>query len=164
MLNTPEVAALFSHPLRSLLSSTPPSHDLHAAPHHSQFVKGDSDAGSAQAPAASLDYHTYEDVTTGPYHTLVRIHRFLTGREPDIKPLFGLTAAILVRVAVIGYGPESQPEFDLEAPGQLGMKERISFAMNTAPALVDACKTEGIEVRRVKQIWKQSHLPTRSKL
>lgn len=59
-----------------------------------------------------------------------RMHRFLTGREAGagaIKPVFGLTAAILVRVASIGYA--RSPAFELCAPGQWGNAKRIECAV-----------------------------------
>lgn len=75
------------------------------------------------------------------------MHRFLTGREAGgVKPVFGLTAcveghykiisfsdlvfvtsAILIRVAMIGYG--RAPDFDIVAPGQPPMIERIDYAL-----------------------------------
>ena len=126
VLNAPEVAALFSHPLASLLSSNPP------------------------IPLSSpSEYHTFNDIEWGqPSTSRVRIHKFLTGREPDIKPLFGLTAAILLRVAVVGYAQDIEPDFAIEAPTQLPMKERIWHAMTTVPSLVEACRREGIKPKQ----------------
>lgn len=178
-LNAPEVAALFSHPLRSLLSSTSPFHLQHVP--HADPLQPDIDFGFAHGfssvpseqpifspapaptPAATPspstltvlpsfpEYHTHRDVDIGPFHTHVRIHTFLTGREPDIKPLFGLTAAIVIRVACIGYGPEIEPEFDVEAPDQLSMRERIAFALTTVPSLSEACEREGIKVKALQR-------------
>jgi len=61
-------------------------------------------------------YYSYEDI---PYHKgssrKICLHRFLTGREAGgVKPIFGVTAAIMIRIAGIGYGLE--PEFLLKAP------------------------------------------------
>ncbi|KAG8982667.1 hypothetical protein FRB94_007980 [Tulasnella sp. JGI-2019a] len=159
-LNAPEVAALFSHPLRSLLSATSPF-PLPHVPHSDSYYSITQpifpqestplEDGTDATPLAHPPYHTHRDYDTGPFHTQVRIHSFLTGREPDIKPLFGLTAAILVRVALIGYGPEIVPEFDVLAPDQLSMKDRIAFALTTVPSLAEACKKEGIKVKPIQR-------------
>jgi len=76
-LNAAEVASLFSHPLHSFLSSTPPF---------------PSEPESLEVP-----YHTYYDQDwagpPGKKPQKLRVHRFLTGREAGgIKPVFGLTA------------------------------------------------------------------------
>ncbi|KAG8855850.1 hypothetical protein FRB96_006672 [Tulasnella sp. 330] len=190
-LNAPEVAALFSHPLRSLLSSISPFHLQHVP--HADPLR-DSDFGFAHsvspspseqpifsptpvspAPPSSPStlinipsYHTHRDMDIGPFHTCVRIHTFLTGREPNIKPLFGLTAAIVIRVACIGYGPEINPEFDVEAPDQLSMRDRIAFALTTVPSLSEACEREGVEVKPIQKIkdekigkWKGKQVKSR---
>ncbi|KAF5358626.1 hypothetical protein D9758_007740 [Tetrapyrgos nigripes] len=45
----------------------------------------------------------------------MRMHRFLTGREAGgIKPVYGLTAAIMIHVARIGYNRE--PNFEIDPP------------------------------------------------
>jgi hypothetical protein len=79
ILNASEVASLFSHPLASFLSSSPPF------PTESELVE--------------VPYHTTSDYTLpGPNGQLLptRAHRFLTGREAGgIKPVFGLTAFVL---------------------------------------------------------------------
>ena len=125
VLNAPEVAQLFSHPLVSFLSTESP------------FPQDQS--------TIEFSYHSYEDV---PFYRgsqrKIRLHRFLTGREAGgVKPIFGVTAwvhfliisqrsltlearAIMIRVATIGYGLE--PEFLLKAPSQPGMRERIDRA------------------------------------
>jgi len=110
VLNAPEVTKLFSHPLASFLSAESP------------FPQDQS--------TVEFPYHSYEDI---PFHRgssrKIRLHRFLTGREAGgVKPIFGVTAAIMVRVASIGYGLE--PEFLLKAPSQPGMHERIKRAFN----------------------------------
>ncbi|KAF8892002.1 hypothetical protein CPB85DRAFT_245624 [Mucidula mucida] len=44
-----------------------------------------------------------------------RIHSFLAGREAGgTKPVFGLTASILIEAAMLGYG---QPDFEVQSPG-----------------------------------------------
>ncbi|KAG8981495.1 hypothetical protein FRB90_007210, partial [Tulasnella sp. 427] len=90
-------------------------------------------------------YHTFTDISWGEPGTHVRIHRFLTGKEPNVKPLSGLTAAILLRAAIIGYGGAGvQPDFDFEAPDQPSMQKRIAWAMSNDPKLAEACQKEGI--------------------
>jgi len=129
MLNEPEVAALFSHPLHSFLSSTAP------------FLMHDGDG----------EYHTFQDNTWSGRP--VRMHRFLTGREHDgIKPVFGFTAAILLHTAIVGYGRE--PEFDAYAPGQRTMPERIEYALKNVKVLREAVEKEKAERqhRRNKRI------------
>ncbi|EJU06306.1 hypothetical protein DACRYDRAFT_73701 [Dacryopinax primogenitus] len=105
ILNTPEVARLFAHPLLAFLSQSAPF----------------SNAG---------EYHTLKDVlwASDPSSGPVRLHRFLTGREGEgIKPVFGLTAAILIRAAEVGYGRKA--EFDVEAEGQREMGDRIGHVL-----------------------------------
>jgi len=109
VLNAPEVSQLFSHPLASFLSTESP------------FPQDQS--------TVEFSYHSYEDL---PFHKgsprKIRFHRFLTGREAGgVKPIFGVTAAIMIRVASVGYGLE--PEFPFKAPGQPGMRERIGHAL-----------------------------------
>lgn len=132
ILNAPEVASLFSHPLASLLTSEPPfplEHEM-----------------------LELEYHTYVDVSIPwPYNdsmgsgtASVRMHRFLTGREAGgTKPIFGLTASILIRVAAIGYG--RGPDFSLCAPGQPSKEERIVHALRNDSVLREAARREGID-------------------
>ncbi|KZO98079.1 hypothetical protein CALVIDRAFT_53211 [Calocera viscosa TUFC12733] len=124
MLNKPEVATLFSHPLLAFLSSEAPF---------------------PRTRAGEEAYHTFRDIDWNPDPAAgkVRMHRFLTGREGEgIKPVFGLTAAILVRAAEVGFA--RQPEFELYAEGQRGMRQRIEWAMRNTPRLRDAAEGEGI--------------------
>lgn len=76
ILNTPEVASLFSHPLGSLLHSEPPF--------------------STEQEMLELEYHTYHDIDWRGKGQ-IRMHRFLTGREAGgTKPIFGFTACVLI--------------------------------------------------------------------
>ena len=76
MLNDAEVASLFSHPLASFLTSTPPF--------------------PSEPESIEVEYHTYTDWVWNGVGK-VRSHRFLTGREAGgIKPVFGLTAYSLM--------------------------------------------------------------------
>ncbi|TDL30152.1 hypothetical protein BD410DRAFT_759351 [Rickenella mellea] len=194
VLNTPEVASLFSHPLASFLSSTTPF--MLRAPYspktpgyryrrppgeESEDYDNDRvvevggvrrmrdrrqedthDDDNLQVEEAEKDiehmepyshfqaeYHTYVDV---PWHDgrPIRMHRFLTGREADgVKPVFGLTAAILIKTATIGYA--RAPEFDLYAPGQPGMQERILHALRNGPKFQEALEREREEMEKERK-------------
>ncbi|KZT70259.1 hypothetical protein DAEQUDRAFT_214953 [Daedalea quercina L-15889] len=123
ILNTPEVASLFSHPLASLLHSEPPF--------------------ATEQEMLELKYHTYHDIDWRGKGT-IRMHRFLTGREAGgTKPIFGFTAGVLIRVATIGYGKE--PDFDVYAPDQPSQEERIAYELRTNSPLRAACRREGID-------------------
>lgn len=130
ILNEAEVASLFSHPLAAFLSE---------------------DAPFRIAPDAPTAYHTYTDmrdwVPAGPPgcpapggERPFRMHRFLTGREASgsdaIKPVFGLTAAILIRAATIGYG--RAPAFAVCAPGQWSVQKRVEHAVRWNPVFREA--------------------------
>ncbi|KAI0089363.1 NUDIX hydrolase domain-like protein [Irpex rosettiformis] len=124
ILNEAEVSLLFSHPLAALLKTETPSTD----------------------PAMlEFEYYTHNDLKEwiglpGTY----RMHRFLTGREAGgTKPIYGLTAAILIWVAVVGYG--RRPDFDLFAPGQWSHEQRVAYVMKHNPVLREAQKKEGID-------------------
>ncbi|KAL7419312.1 8-oxo-dGTP diphosphatase [Cryptotrichosporon argae] len=87
-------------------------------------------------------YWQYRDVEWG--RATVRMHRFLTGREGDgVKPVYGLTAAILIHAASVGYA--RPPSFPLLAPGQRTMRQRIADDVR-APnsALRRAVEDEGM--------------------
>ncbi|KAF5369693.1 hypothetical protein D9615_010148 [Tricholomella constricta] len=128
MLNDAEVASLFSHPLASFLTTTPPF--------------------PTETESLEVPYYSYNDWTSsGPNNTTwtTRAHRFLTGREAGgIKPVFGLTASIMIRVAMIGYG--HQPEFDIGPPGAPTLKVRLAWAMLSKPEFRGACEKEGLRV------------------
>ncbi|KAG6830125.1 hypothetical protein H0H87_009095 [Tephrocybe sp. NHM501043] len=130
ILNDAEVASLFSHPLASFLKTTPPF--------------------PAEPESLEVPYYSYNDWTSpGPNGTTwtTRAHRFLTGREAGgIKPVFGLTASIMVRVSTVAYG--HPPEFDINpiGHGYPTLKARLAWAMMSKPELREACQREGIEV------------------
>ncbi|KAI0030515.1 NUDIX hydrolase domain-like protein, partial [Vararia minispora EC-137] len=134
VLNQPEVALLFSHPLAGFLSITAPSIPSNTDPEHdTEHHELDS---AAELAAVELQYHTYTDMAwpfrpgaaPEPSGRATRLHRFLTGRETrGVKPVFGLTAAILIRVAQLGFGRE--PEFDMYAQGQPDMRTRVAWAV-----------------------------------
>ena len=49
----------------------------------------------------------------------------------------------MIRTAQIGYARD--PEFELYAPGQASLEERIAIAMQREESLRNACRNEGIE-------------------
>ncbi|KAL7417301.1 NUDIX hydrolase domain-like protein [Mrakia frigida] len=110
-LNTQEVTSLFSLPLANFLLSTspfPPSSESHP-------------------PDTSEPYHNYLDLDDWG-RAQVRIHWFLTNREHlGIKPVRGLTASILIKVASLCFG--RPPSFELLAPGQVDTDVRIQDAV-----------------------------------
>ncbi|KAI0002901.1 NUDIX hydrolase domain-like protein, partial [Russula compacta] len=132
VLNAPEVDTLFSHPLSSFLSTAFPERAGPRGPFHEAEAH-------AETAALELQYHTYSDVPwpwpwlAHPAHAnsasrSVRMHRFLTGREAGgIKPIYGLTAAILIRTAAIAYG--RPPEFPVQARGEPEINERVARSL-----------------------------------
>ncbi|KAI9057635.1 hypothetical protein FKP32DRAFT_1762267 [Trametes sanguinea] len=124
ILNRAEVASLFSHPLAAFLRSEPPF------PLETQMLE--------------LKYHTYTDIESNTVPGKVRMHTFLTGREAGgTKPIFGLTASILIEVASIGYGRE--PDFEPYAPGQPTWQQRIAHALRYDSVFREAERAEGID-------------------
>ncbi|KAJ7731704.1 NUDIX hydrolase domain-like protein [Mycena maculata] len=149
ILNTAEVASLFSHPLVSFLSSTPPF------PTEPELIE--------------VPYHTFGDWTyPGPngIPRTSRAHRFLTGREAGgIRPVFGLTAAILILAASIAHA--RAPDFDVYHPDGQGGEERIAWAMVSNPAFKEAYDAERLTVdwdlvRRVAGVWAAGDMRHRS--
>lgn len=134
ILNRAEVALLFSHPLASFLTTTPPF---------------PSESESEEVP-----YHrSFDYESTGPHASkqMFRVHQFLTGRETGgIKPVFGLTAAMLIRTATIGYG--HQPDFEVHAPGAPSTEVRIAWALLHRKVFRDACEKEGIDLRIAEKV------------
>lgn len=104
-LNPSEVSNIFSHPLHSFLTETPPSpyyvpHTVHngTKPYRLQY-----------------DIKWLEN---SPY----RMFRF----EGRLNPIWGFTADILIHVAMLAY--QREPEFQRKAPGQLKRRELIQIA------------------------------------
>ncbi|RDB20080.1 Nudix hydrolase 15, mitochondrial [Hypsizygus marmoreus] len=128
ILNDAEVASLFSHPLASFLTTTPPF--------------------PAEPESLEVPYYSYHDwASSGPNGTqwTTRGHRFLTGREAGgIKPVFGLTAGILIRVATIGYG--RAPAFEINPPGAPTSEARLAWTILSKPEFREASEKEGIIV------------------
>ncbi|KAG9127922.1 hypothetical protein FRC07_007573 [Ceratobasidium sp. 392] len=90
-------------------------------------------------------YHSYVDVAWGTAKEPVRFHRFLTGREEQgVKPIFGLTASILLHAAMVAYHPQ-QPDFVVQAPNQRSTEQRFDTAMRTVPVLRDAARAEKLK-------------------
>ncbi|KAI0832854.1 NUDIX hydrolase domain-like protein [Trametes gibbosa] len=124
ILNGAEVVSLFSHPLASLLSSEPPF--------------------PLEPEMLEIKYHTYSDYTSSSAPGKIRMHNFLTGREAGgTKPIFGLTASILIKVATIGYGRE--PDFEPYAPGEPTTQQRIAHALRHDPVFREAERAENID-------------------
>ncbi|KAJ3482911.1 hypothetical protein NLI96_g6674 [Meripilus lineatus] len=97
-----------------------------------------------------LKYHTHNDIewATGLGKGKVRMHRFLTGREAGgTKPIFGLTASILIRVAIIGYNRD--PDFEVLAPDQAPQQARIAAALKTHHVFREAMQSEGLDPDKV---------------
>ncbi|KAF6751545.1 NUDIX hydrolase domain-like protein [Ephemerocybe angulata] len=135
LLNQAEVDSLFSHPLASFLSTTPPF--------------------PSEPDTLEFEYHTFHDYdyahSPGARKDKFRAHSFLTGREAGgVKPVFGLTAAMLIRTATIGYGRE--PSFEVHAPGSPSTEERIAWALLTRKVFVDACEKEGVDLTVARRI------------
>ncbi|KAH9482169.1 Nudix hydrolase 22, chloroplastic [Psilocybe cubensis] len=146
ILNRDEVASLFSHPLASFLSSNPPfphEPDTLEVPYHKSFdFKGSNRA-----------------------EPVFRVHQFLTGREAGgIKPVFGLTAAMLIRVATVGYA--RQPDFEVSPPHAPSNEERIAWALLNRKVFRDACERDGVDLRaarRVVEAWDKREARRRRK-
>ncbi|KAK4683429.1 peroxisomal coenzyme A diphosphatase NUDT7, partial [Tremellales sp. Uapishka_1] len=132
LLNPSEVTSLFSMPLAAFLHSRPsripnwdygPSSRVSTLPAHippPPTVGYGSDAGEVGGKEGR--YYGFRDIGWGGGR--VRMHRFLTGREGEgVKPVYGLTAAILIQVAMVGYG--QRPAFEIYADGQKSMVQRI---------------------------------------
>ncbi|KAF8187200.1 NUDIX hydrolase domain-like protein [Pholiota molesta] len=135
ILNRDEVASLFSHPLISFLSSNPPF--------------------PSEPDTLEVPYHTsYDFKSNEPPNSSSRIHQFLTGREAGgIKPVFGLTAGILIRVATIGYA--RVPDFEVQAPNTPTKEEKMAWALVHRPVFRAACEKEGVDLRAAKRIVEQ---------
>ncbi|OAX34014.1 hypothetical protein K503DRAFT_774999 [Rhizopogon vinicolor AM-OR11-026] len=129
-INESEVASIFSQPLASFLASSFP------------FPQ---DRTSADP---SKPYHTTTDWSWSEGGTF-RLHRFLTGRESDgVKPVFGLTAGILIHIAILGYG--RAPDFELHPPNSPTLAQQLSRALlKPMNPLRLACAREGIDADQV---------------
>ncbi|KAF9528056.1 NUDIX hydrolase domain-like protein [Crepidotus variabilis] len=159
ILNTAEVASLFSHPLESFLSSEPPfpfePETLEVPYHTSWIVKG-----------------------SGPPDQTFMVHRFLTGREAGgVKPVLGLTAGMLIRVSSIGYARLA--DFEVQPPRSVSTDERIAFALLNRKVFRDAAEKENVDLEASRRLvakgikreerWREKEisrntLRTRSKL
>lgn len=105
-LNPAEVTNVFSHPLHSFLSDSPPS------PHYVP----DTVYNGTKPYRLQYDIKWLHD---RPY----RLFRF----EGRLNSVFGFTADILIRAAMIAYNEE--PDFERKAPGQMKRKEIIKIAL-----------------------------------
>ncbi|KAJ7501923.1 hypothetical protein B0H11DRAFT_2224283 [Mycena galericulata] len=129
ILNTAEVASLFSHPLAAFMSSSPPF------PTESELVE--------------VPYHTAKDFVytdTDGITRIYRLHRFLTGREAGgIKPVSGITASILIEAACIAHAPRL-PDFEVAPPHSQTRQQRIASAILSFPTFREAYDTERLHV------------------
>ncbi|OWZ28460.1 hypothetical protein C347_05667 [Cryptococcus neoformans AD2-60a] len=138
LLNPAEVSLLFSMPLASFLHSRPskiPSFQYSIFHRLALIPPGTIESIPPPPPIAYAEdeghvswkegkFYGYRDVKWG--EGMVRMHRFLTGRESNgVKPVYGLTAAILIKTATVAYN--QCPDFPVMAPGQRSMEERIEF-------------------------------------
>ncbi|KAF8271688.1 NUDIX hydrolase domain-like protein [Lactarius quietus] len=136
VLNAPEVETLFSHPLASFLSTTFPER---AAP---------------RGPDVSWPWPWHPSSTPRDSgHRSVRMHRFLTGREAGgIKPVYGLTAAILIRTAAVAYG--HLPDFTVQARDEPELSERVAWSLrHPAKRLEEVMHEERFEAERAARLW-----------
>ncbi|KAL0581505.1 8-oxo-dGTP diphosphatase [Marasmius crinis-equi] len=143
ILNHSEVTSLFSHPLASFISTTPPY------PTEPEMIE--------------VEYHTYFDHDwDGPPLYIsnrhgeaeilqtrqVRMHRFMTGREAGgIKPVFGLTAAMLIHTARIGF--KKDPDFEVNPPSAPTMEQRLAWAAVKPGSLIK----EALNEERARVDW-----------
>ncbi|KAF8705453.1 Rhomboid family, partial [Rhizoctonia solani] len=110
----------------------------------SYHARGPAAYPPPEQPAVA-PYHSYVDVAWGPAKEPVRFHRFLTGREEQgVKPIFGLTASILLQTAIVAYNPQV-PDFELKAPNQRSTEQRFATAMRTVPVLREAARAEDLK-------------------
>ncbi|ETW83764.1 hypothetical protein HETIRDRAFT_314160, partial [Heterobasidion irregulare TC 32-1] len=148
ILNAPEVHTLFSHPLASFLSTSAPFATDTAS---GTDVSSDTDTNAERAASATRIPERF-----------VRMHRFLTGRESGgIKPVFGLTAAILIHTAALAYA--RPPAFDVYAPHQPSTAARVAWALRYVPALRQACIAEGMDPDGTASVWEPDGLREASK-
>ncbi|TXT13122.1 hypothetical protein VHUM_01523 [Vanrija humicola] len=153
VLNPDEVTSLFSMPLAAFLHDRPADipgwnfglservnpAPLGTVPPPERPPYTDNEDGGVGGRDGR--YYQYRDVNWGG--GMVRMHRFLTGREGGgVKPVYGLTAAILLHAAMVGYG--EAPSFPPAAPGQRTMVQRIAWMMKRGGALPRAAEAEGL--------------------
>ncbi|WVQ83165.1 hypothetical protein IAT38_005303 [Cryptococcus sp. DSM 104549] len=180
LLNPDEVSYLFSMPLSAFLhsrpshipsfhygishrlSQVPPSVFENYPPPPQPSVLNDSkyrlDIDKDRVGGKEGRFYGWRDVGWGD--GTVRFHRFLTGREgAGVKPVFGLTAIMLIHAATVGY--DQQPDFVLNAPGQKTMEERIAFEIvgKEHSPLRRAVIDEGLW-----DDWKDFEIKTKAKL
>lgn len=76
----------------------------------------------------------------------------LTENIPTIRD----DRSILIHTAIVGYGRE--PAFEVKAPDQINMRERIEYALEHAKPFVEAREAEDAERRSRRQIKTKSRL------
>ena len=114
------------------------------------------ESGPPPAKPSPTEYHSYYDAEWGP--TKVRLHTFLTGREASgTKPVAGLTASIVLEVAMIGYG-RKPAGFEVDAPGQANRRERIGYGINRVEKLQEAVRMD-----KTRWDWEREERKQRSR-
>ncbi|KAF7984722.1 hypothetical protein HWV62_11648 [Athelia sp. TMB] len=143
-----EVASMFSHPLHAFLSTTSPFSNEPEAVEVAYHTFFDFPWNGPSPPAFSPDFHFNHELHQDKERSrleprsMSRTHSFLTGREAGgTKPVFGLTAAMLIEVARIGYARE--PEFEVQPPNAPSGEERIVWALRREGAFRKAFEDEG---------------------
>lgn len=69
-------------------------------------------------------------------------------------PTNGWYSAILIRSAIVGYA--QQPDFQLLAPGQRTMAERIEWEMSRSPG--EGVLRKAIELEGLENDWKDAYV------
>ncbi|KZP09940.1 hypothetical protein FIBSPDRAFT_759195 [Athelia psychrophila] len=141
-----EVASIFSHPLHAFLSNTSPFPNEPEAVEVEYHTSFDHPWDGPPPPAAFADFHfnhdVHKDCDRSQPRRMSRLHSFLTGREAGgTKPVFGLTAAMLIEVARIGY--KREPEFEVQPPNAPNGEERAAWALRREGAFRRAYEEEG---------------------
>ncbi|KAF9545470.1 hypothetical protein CPC08DRAFT_716179 [Agrocybe pediades] len=169
VLNANEVTSLFSHPLSSFLTTSPPfptEPDTLEVPYHTSFDFRSS--GPSIPLEKEKDRGQKEGGKGKEQHTLFRVHQFLTGREAGgIKPVFGLTASILIHTSTIAHA--RLPSFELHPPSPPNpptppMQVRIAWALLNKPSFTEACTKESVDLgkaRKVLEEWEREVLRER---
>ncbi|KAJ3835612.1 hypothetical protein F5878DRAFT_692268 [Lentinula raphanica] len=103
-------------------------------PRSKASVDGKRQRPSSHSTRASQNHDEKEvQKETGLRKRKFRMHQFLTGREGGgIKPVYGLTVAILIHTARVGYSPSppslASPDFEVSPPDGASTSMRIAWA------------------------------------
>ncbi|KAH8829951.1 NUDIX hydrolase domain-like protein [Flagelloscypha sp. PMI_526] len=159
ILEPREVQSIFSHPLRFFLSEVPPfpnESEMDEVPYHTT-QEFDWDGPPVRTRRRRRQVLTSgneevnvpdeEDEEDGLMRRKVRLHSFLTGREAGgIKPIFGLTASILIETARLAY-PHITIPYEVHPPSAPNKLQRIAWAMwKRRDEWERECHEEGLKV------------------